>query len=102
MRDAFTCHKQANLDMRPAQLGCLGNRLNAELMKHPFLRVDRDCMTTTKRRAGEGEAVASPAQNCDHREGENRRSQLTDHGHHLWPPNCRAGAYRQVAGASVE
>jgi len=55
MLDAFTGHKQANLAVRSAQLGCLGNRLNAERMTHHFLRVETFTATVTLGRLRSGE-----------------------------------------------
>jgi hypothetical protein len=82
MRDAFTGHKLDNLDERAVQLGWVGNRLNAERMTtHRFLRVQALTTTVTLRQLCQrGRGVASPAQNCDHREGKKHRSRLTATG----------------------
>ena len=93
MLDAFTSHKQANLAVRSAQLGCLGNRLNAERMTHRFLRVETLTATVTLRRLRSGEpewarlslrlpkiATIARGKNIAH------GSRLTDHGHRIAAP----------------
>jgi len=45
--NAFTGHKQTNLTVQSAQLGCLENRLNVERMTHRFLRIETLTATIT-------------------------------------------------------